>query len=119
VDHLGRLRCILAVARTLPGEKTASASSASGLLPSPDQVRAALADAGLKDADAANMPHDKAGNMFMTAKGVKTRAELDRYCAGTPAWAGKPWRLRCRVLNVDEGGRHPMDLRAKAADCRE
>jgi hypothetical protein len=89
VDPAGRLRCILGLARyTARRENAICQLWASDLLLSPDRVRAALADAGLNEADAANMPHgairwredsDKAGYMFVTAIGPEARAELDRY----------------------------------------
>jgi integrase len=89
VDPAGRLRCMLALARyTARRESAICQLWASDLLLSPDRVRAALADAGLNEADAGKMPHgairwreeaDKMGRLFVSPMGPKVREEVDRY----------------------------------------
>lgn len=100
VDPVGRLRCILALARFSGRRESAVLSlHASDLLLSPARVRHALAAAGLNEADAQHMPFgairwrdeaDKVGLLFITPISQAARAELDRYLSKNPRMGEVP-----------------------------
>lgn len=89
VDPAGRLRCILALARYTARRETAICKLfASDVLPTPERIRAALAEAGRNEQDAEHMLHgairwredsDKQGLLFVTPLGPEARTELDLY----------------------------------------
>jgi integrase len=100
VDPAGRLRCIVALARfTGRRESAICALRAADLLFSHTTIRAALAAAGLNEADAEHMPHgairwrdeeDKQGYLFITPINGEARAELDRYLSRNPRLGDVP-----------------------------
>lgn len=111
VDPTGRLRCILALARyTGRREGAICALKAADVLQTPDQVRAAIAEAGMDERLAEHMPHgairwdsesDKMGLLFVSPLSGPARKELDHYLRGSPrvGEAAKLPKLRGGVLH--------------------
>jgi integrase len=100
VDPVGRLRCILALARhTGRRESAICALRADDLLLSRDRIRAALAAAGLDERLADHMPHgaarwresaDKGGYLFVSPMGAAAREAVDRYLQAMPRMGDVP-----------------------------
>lgn len=112
VDPVGRLRCILALARfTGRRESALCALRASDLLLTHDQITRALAAAGMDERLAEHMPHgairwraeaDKQGFLFISPVNTDARAALDAYLRENPRMGDVP-------LFPAPGGRWPND----------
>lgn len=100
VDAMGRLRCLLALARYTGRRESAICQlRASDILLSGDQVRASLAAEGMDERLAEHMPNgairwsastDKAGLRFVAALGRDARAAVDAYLRRNPRMGDVP-----------------------------
>ncbi len=100
VDPLGRLRCMLSLARYTGRRESAICKlRASDFLRDPDAIRAALASMGFDENRADHMPHgavrwreanDKQGFATISPLGATARAALDEYMITSPR-LGDAW----------------------------